>query len=568
MLMKGQRINDRYQIIRSIGEGGMANVYLAHDTILDRNVAVKILRGNLAKDEKFIKKFQREANSAATILHPNVVEMYDVGKDDDNYFIVMEYIDGQTLKNLIKKRGALTLPEVIDIMMQLTSAIECAHDKYIIHRDIKPQNILMLDDGTVKVTDFGIATATNTNELTQTNSVMGSVHYLPPESANGSGATIRSDIYSLGILMFELLTGKVPFKGDNAVEVAIKQLKEPIPSITRINPEIPQSVENIILKACAKNPKNRYKNVTEMRNDIENCTKEENLNVRRFVYQYPEQDLEETKNLSDIKEFVREERKEEGEVAVAKPKKKKGLSLAVWISGTIFLFLTAITLVFIIIYSGGDKKEEAEVPNVAGLSILEAETKLKDAGFEIADEYDEKYSNEVEEGFVISTNPPAGVKRVKGYDITLVISLGSNAIKVENYVGKNFEDVEKMLEDKGLYVFKETVEVDEKNNKYKKGTIISQSVKEGTLLNEGDSITFKVPDIVVNYPDFTTGYDKTSIDQFCSKYDLNCSYSELETTDYTPGTIIKQSRAAGTVVTAKASLVITIAVAPTIVEGE
>ena len=327
MLMKGQRINDRYQIIRSIGEGGMANVYLAHDTILDRNVAVKILRGNLAKDEKFIKKFQREANSAATILHPNVVEMYDVGKDDDNYFIVMEYIDGQTLKNLIKKRGALTLPEVIDIMMQLTSAIECAHDKYIIHRDIKPQNILMLDDGTVKVTDFGIATATNTNELTQTNSVMGSVHYLPPESANGSGATIRSDIYSLGILMFELLTGKVPFKGDNAVEVAIKQLKEPIPSITRINPEIPQSVENIILKACAKNPKNRYKNVTEMRNDIENCTKEENLNVRRFVYQYPEQDLEETKNLSDIKEFVREERKEEGEVAVAKPKKKNSITM-------------------------------------------------------------------------------------------------------------------------------------------------------------------------------------------------------------------------------------------------
>ena len=239
MLMKGQKINDRYQIIRSIGEGGMANVYLAHDTILDRNVAVKILRGDLAQDEKFVKKFQREANAAATIIHPNVVEMYDVGKDDDNYFIVMEYIDGQTLKNLIKKRGALTLPEVIDIMLQLTSAIECAHDKYIIHRDIKPQNILMLDDGTIKVTDFGIATAINAQELTQTNSVMGSVHYLPPEMANGSGSTIRSDIYSMGILMFELLTGKVPFKGDNAVEVAIKQLKEPIPSVTKINPEIP-----------------------------------------------------------------------------------------------------------------------------------------------------------------------------------------------------------------------------------------------------------------------------------------------------------------------------------------
>ena len=568
MLMKGQKINDRYQIIRSIGEGGMANVYLAHDTILDRNVAVKILRGNLAKDEKFIKKFQREANSAATILHPNVVEMYDVGKDDDNYFIVMEYIDGQTLKNLIKKRGSLTLPEVIDIMIQLTSAIECAHDKYIIHRDIKPQNILMLDDGTVKVTDFGIATVTNANELTETNSVMGSVHYLPPESANGSGATIRSDIYSLGILMFELLTGKVPFKGDNAVEVAIKQLKEPIPSVTKINPEIPQSVENIILRACAKNPKNRYKNVTEMRNDIENCTKEENANVRRFVYQYPENDLEETKNLDDIKEFVRVERKEESEDFMPKPKKKKGLSIAVWISGTIFMFLTALTLIFIIFYSGNDKKKEIEVPNVAGLSIQEAETKLKDAGFTIAEEYDEKYSNEVEEGLVISTNPPSGVERVEGVEITLIISLGSNAIKIENYVGKSYEDVEKMLEEKGLYVFKETVEVNEKDTKYKKGIIMEQDVKEGTLLNEGDSITFKVPDIVVNYPDFTKGYNKTSIDAFCTKHSLNCSYNESETSAYAPGTIISQSREAGSVVTSKATLVITIAVAPSEPEGE
>jgi len=568
MLMKGQKINDRYQIIRSIGEGGMANVYLAHDTILDRNVAVKILRGNLAKDEKFIKKFQREANSAATIIHPNVVEMYDVGKDDDNYFIVMEYIDGQTLKNLIKKRGALTLPEVIDIMIQLTSAIECAHDKYIIHRDIKPQNILMLDDGTVKVTDFGIATATNANELTETNSVMGSVHYLPPESANGSGSTIRSDIYSLGILMFELLTGKVPFKGDNAVEVAIKQLKEPIPSVTKINSEIPQSVENIILRACAKNPKNRYKNVTEMRNDIENCTKEENINVRRVVYQYPENDLEETKNLDDIREFVRVEKKEEGEDFMPKHKKGKGLSIAVWISGTIFMFLTALTLIFIIFYSGNDKKKEIEVPNVAGLSVQEAENKLKEAGFNIAEEYDEKYSNEVEEGLVISTNPPAGVERVEGKEITLIISLGSNAIKIENYVGKSYEDVEKMLEEKGLYVFKETVEVNEKDTKYKKGIIMSQDVKEGTLLNEGDSITFKVPDIVVNYPDFTKGYNKTSIDAFCSKHNLNCSYNESETSAYAPGTIISQSREAGSIVTAKATLIITIAVAPSEPEGE
>jgi eukaryotic-like serine/threonine-protein kinase len=213
MISKGYKVNDRYEIIKTIGEGGMANVYLAYDTILDRNVAVKILRGDLASDDKFVRRFQREAISASSLSHPNIVEMYDVGEDDGKYYIVMEYVNGKTLKNLIKKRGKLVLPEIIDIMLQLTSGIAHAHDSYIIHRDIKPQNIMILDDGMVKITDFGIAMAVNANEITQTNSVMGSVHYLPPEQANGSGSTIKSDIYSLGILMFELLTGKIPFKG-------------------------------------------------------------------------------------------------------------------------------------------------------------------------------------------------------------------------------------------------------------------------------------------------------------------------------------------------------------------
>ena len=264
MIIKGQLIDNRYKIIKSIGEGGMANVYLAFDTILEREVAVKILRGDLAEDEKFVRRFQREANSASSLKHPNIVEVYDVGEDDGKYFIVMEYINGKTLKSLIKKRGILTLEEVIDIMLQLTSAVSCAHDSYIIHRDIKPQNVMILEDGRVKITDFGIAMALNNNELTQTNSVMGSVHYLPPEQASGSGSTIKSDIYSLGILMFELLTGKLPFKGENAVEIAIKQMREQIPSVRSISPDIPQSVENVVLRACAKNPKNRYENAREM----------------------------------------------------------------------------------------------------------------------------------------------------------------------------------------------------------------------------------------------------------------------------------------------------------------
>ena len=225
MLTKGQKINDRYEIIKTIGEGGMANVYLANDTILDRKVAIKVLRGDLSNDEKFIRRFQREALSVSNLSHPNIVEVYDVGEEDGQYYIVMEYIEGKTLKQLLKKRETLTLPEVIDIMLQLTDGLAHAHESYIIHRDIKPQNIMILDNGLVKITDFGIAMALNATQLTQTNSVMGSVHYLPPEQANGKSATVKSDIYSLGILMYELITGSVPFKGDNAVEIALKHMK-------------------------------------------------------------------------------------------------------------------------------------------------------------------------------------------------------------------------------------------------------------------------------------------------------------------------------------------------------
>ena len=260
---------------------------------------------------------------------------------------------------------------------------------------------------------------------------------------------------------------------------------------------------------------------------------------------------------------------EGSEKPVAKKTSKKGLSLAAWISGTIFLFLTAISLIFIIFYSNGDKKEEAIIPNVAGLSRVEAEKKLKKEGFTIAEKVQEKYSAEIEEGSVIATNPPAGVERVKGKEVTLIISIGSNAIKIENYVGKSYAEVEKMLEDKGLYVFQEKKEVKKGEGNYKAGIIISQSVKAGESLHEGDSITLTVPDIVVTYPDFVAeGYSKSAISAFCGDNNLNCTFEEVETSDYKPGTIIGQNRAAGSVVTAKANVIIKIAVAPTAAEGE
>ena len=540
MIVKGDKINDRYQIIKTIGEGGMANVYLAKDTILDRNVAVKVLRGDLADDEKFVRRFQREALSASKLNHPNIVEMYDVGEDNGRYYIVMEYVQGKTLKSLVKKRGALTLPEVIDIMTQLSSAIMCAHDSYIIHRDIKPQNVMILDDGRVKIMDFGIAMALNSNELTQTNSVMGSVHYLPPEQANGSGSTIKSDIYSLGILMYELLTGKVPFKGDNAVEIAIKQMKEPIPSICKQNPDIPQSVENIVLRACAKNPKNRYDSVREMYDDIKSCLTEDNLNQKRLVYKYPEHELEETKEMPNLSRLEKHEEVKE----VSKPKKKSKKDIALWITGGIFALLVALICLFIIIYPKLVSVPDVTIPDVSNLTVVEAESKLKELGLLVASDVEEKESDEVEPGKVIGTNPQVGRTVKEGTEVTIIVAKESGNITLEDYTGQNYKTVEANLKNAGLNVITEPRKIEkEEQDKYKEETVVDQSAKEGEKLEPGDTIVIYYAVFTVEYPDFVNeNYTVDMVQEFCDKNNvtLNIEYQTDDT--YPEGTIIKQNR--------------------------
>ena len=541
MIVKGDKINDRYQIIKTIGEGGMANVYLAKDTILDRNVAVKVLRGDLADDEKFVRRFQREALSASKLNHPNIVEMYDVGEDDGRYYIVMEYVQGKTLKSLVKKRGALTLPEVIDIMTQLTSAIMCAHDSYIIHRDIKPQNVMILDDGRVKIMDFGIAMALNSNELTQTNSVMGSVHYLPPEQANGSGSTIKSDIYSLGILMYELLVGKVPFKGDNAVEIAIKQMKEPIPSICKQNPDIPQSVENIVLRACAKNPKNRYDSVREMYDDIKSCLKEENLNQKKLVYKYPEHELEETKVMPNLSRL---DKKHEEVEEVAKPKKKSKKDKLLWITGGIFAGLVALICLFIIIYPKLVSVPDVTIPDVSNLTVVEAESKLKELGLLVASDVEEKENDEIEAGKVIGTNPQVGRTVKEGTEITIIVAKESDNIKIEDYKGQNYKTVEANLKNAGLNVITELKKIEkEEQEKYKEETVVDQSAKADAILEPGDTIIIYYAVFTVEYPDFVNeNYTIDMVEEFCAKNNvvLNIQYEINDT--YPEGTIIKQNR--------------------------
>ena len=273
-------IAERYELIDIIGQGGMADVYLANDTILNRTIAIKILRTSLAKDPIYIARFQREASAAAALSHKNIVEIYDVGEDSDQYYIVMEYVPGRTLKELIAKRGALHVMEAIDIMKQVLSGTARAHQMGIIHRDLKPQNILVTDTGTAKIADFGIASIQSLTQFTQTDVIMGSLHYLAPELARGEKATVQSDIYALGIVFYELLRGQVPFNGESPVNIALKHMQEDLPSLREFNPSIPQSVENIIIKATAKNLNDRYKSATEMLEDLQTClsrTDEEKL---------------------------------------------------------------------------------------------------------------------------------------------------------------------------------------------------------------------------------------------------------------------------------------------------
>ena len=476
MLSRGQKINDRYEIIKTIGEGGMANVYLANDTILDRKVAIKVLRGDLSNDEKFIRRFKREALSVSNLSHPNIVEVYDVGEEDGNYYIVMEYIDGKTLKQLLQKRGALTLTEVIDIMCQLTDGLAHAHEAYIIHRDIKPQNIMIEDNGLVKITDFGIAMALNSTQLTQTNSVMGSVHYLPPEQANGKGSTVKSDIYSLGILMYELLTGSVPFKGDTAVEIALKHMKEKIPSIRKQNPTIPQSVENIVLKATAKNPKNRYDTVRDMYNDLKTALDRDN--EKRLVYEYPENDLEETKVITPIvkenkKTIIDKPDEEEGETTKTKSDKNK---LPIILSIVLLTVLIVLAVIFLLI-SKQDVKE-VKVPDVVGITTEEAIEKLKKVGLEYTTESEE--SETVDEGKVIRTEPKAGSSKTKGSTVTIVESSGKEFLLLEDYTGKNYYEVKAKLELSGVKVEMKTKSVDNASE-YKGSALCSRMISPAFL---------------------------------------------------------------------------------------
>ena len=560
VITKGQKINDRYEIIRSIGEGGMANVYLAHDIILDRDVAIKVLRGDLAGDEKFVRRFQREALSASSLSHPNIVEMYDVGEDNGTYYIVMEYVPGMTLKQVIKKRGALSLSEAIDVMLQITDGIKEAHDEYIIHRDLKPQNILIKDNGEIKITDFGIAMALNSTQLTQTNSVMGSVHYLPPEQASGKGATIKSDIYSMGILFYELLTGSLPFKGENAVEIALKHMKSDIPSVRDVNESIPQSVENIILKATAKNPKNRYETALEMHEDLLTCLNEDRANERKIDFQYPEHENDEKKPVM-LDESVEENTVKELDDDLGDFKEEKK-NTWLWVLSGSFICIMLILIGIFVIYPLFTEVPDVVIPNVSGMSVSKAEETLRKSGFEVAQQVESVSDEEIEKGLIVKTSPAIGLKRKKGSTITLYESSGSAEYEMEDFTGKNYIEVKAILENKyGLEnVVIEKEKIDDDDN-YDKQEIIKQEPEAGTKVSKAEKVILYIPDIVDEYPNFVEeAWSLEEIQNFCDEYGIVVTFTAKPTNEYPENTIISQSRAAGTAIVKGANLTIVYAV--------
>lgn len=441
-MLVGKHISGRYKILQLIGGGGMSNVYLAHDIILNRDVAIKILRYDFANEEELHRRFQREALSATSLTHPNIVSVYDVGEDGDMHYIVMEYIKGKTLKQYIQEFSPLSAARSIHIMKQLTSAMANAHENGIIHRDIKPQNILMDEEGNVKITDFGIATSLGATSYTQTNSVIGTVHYLSPEQARGGLATMKSDIYALGIVLYELLTGELPFSGESAVSIALKHLQSETPSVRDFDATIPQSVENIVLKATAKDANHRYATAEEMEADLESCLSLQRVNEPKYM---PPVDNDATKLIPIIKDpkpaqvekkpvtdetILLEKKTSEPVLPKQKPKKKWPLFVGIGLA----LVIIGILLAFVL------TPNKVQVPDVENRSVEEAIQMLEQAGFVIG-EQDERNSEEIEAGMVIATDPEGGFEKVKGTVIDLIVSIGKETTSMADLVGKQIEQV-------------------------------------------------------------------------------------------------------------------------------
>lgn len=546
----GYEIGHRYRIIRSLGEGGMANVYLAHDMVLDRDVSVKLLRLDLRDDPSTKRRFHREAMAATQLNDPHIVGIYDVGEDHGLQYMVMQYVKGTDLKAYIKKHYPIPFPQVIDIMEQVLSAVATAHAHGIIHRDLKPQNILIDENKNVKITDFGIAVAVSQDSLTQTNTLMGSVHYLSPEQARGSIATKQSDIYSLGIILFELLTGKVPFEGETAVSIALKHFREEIPSVREQNKEIPQALENVIIKATAKEPAERYSSVNEMAADLKTVLDPQRANEPRLKIQ--QDDNGETKVL-DIKHLKADDyqpKKSTDSPTVdpsTKPQKWKKYGI---VSGTLGM------IVLIAVCSWWFLIRQVIIPDVEGMTVLKAEQRLHQQNLRIG-KITRVNSQAVDKNRIVSTNPDVSHKTRVSTPINLTVSTGVKQLQMADYVGEDYSSVAANLRRKGFQVHQEPVYSDDID----KGQIIRQNHKKGTIVKPAaNTIIFRVSagKEPIKIPNFKN-QDISAVQQFANKNNLQLTTQEKKSKTIATNHVINQTPRAGSTLNHGDTLTVSIA---------
>lgn len=548
----GEKLSGRYLLTDTVGQGGMANVFLAHDLILDRDVAVKVLRYDFQDNKDAIRRFQREAMSASQLLHHNIVEVYDVDEEENQQYIVMEFVKGTDLKTYIHQNAPISLELVVSVMSQILSGIDVAHKHRIIHRDIKPQNILITGQNEVKITDFGIAIALSDTSITQTNTLLGSVHYLSPEQARGSNATTKSDIYALGVVLYELITGSVPFDGESAVSIALKHFQEPFPRIRENLNYIPQSLENVVLKATAKEPKDRYNSVQEMLQDLSTSLSANRMNEAMFQ---PSDNLEETMIVKPIKpitsaskalaeQITAPEPLDEAvypsydEVApISAPKHKRG-----------FLGLIFAAIILLLMAGGGyyvysQMMRYVNVPDVTEMSQSEA--------LEILSEFDltvstvtKAWHNTIEAGHVISTTPSSNERVERNSDIELVMSNGKEQVEIGNYIGQMYEPIRSQLREANFIVERR----DLASGPEDEGKILDQSIEPGSkVVPENTTITL----IVGSYSEsftmqdfYNLSYDM--VENFAAAYGVTVE-TEYEYSDFIPeGQIISQSPSNGT----------------------
>ena len=563
MIQIGKIFAGRYRIVKQIGRGGMADVYLAKDLILDgEEVAVKVLRTNYQTDPIAVARFQREARAMADLDHPHIVRITDIGEEDGQQYLAMEYVAGLDLKRYIKEHYPLSNEEAVRIMGQILLAMRLAHTRGIVHRDLKPQNILLTPDGTAKVTDFGIAVAFAETSLTQTNSMLGSVHYLSPEQARGSKATVQSDIYAMGIIFYEMLTGHIPYDGDSAVTIALQHFQKPLPSVIDENPSVPQALENVVIKATAKKLTDRYQSVAEMYVDLSSSLSYNRRNEPKLVFN--DTTKADTKTLPKVSQStltsipkapVQEGRPQpkpqshqtEKPVPSPKPTKRRRMKARYPILFATFLLVVA-SLVWIL----SRTPATVAIPNVAGQTVAEAKEALKKANFEAGEEKSEA-SDTVAEGRVIRTDPEAGSSRKEGTKINLVVSSGKQSFQLSNYIGRKSTDVIAELKQKKVPENLIKIE-EEESSESEAGTVLRQSPSAGTTydLSKASTITLTVAKKVTSvampsYIGSSLEFTKNNLVQIVGIKEANIEVVEVSTApDGTAeGTVVEQSPKAG-----------------------